>query len=193
MGLWIFLSHIMITHHWQQVYMEWYFEDLVACLFLIDCFELRSWEDFVILIHQVEQWAIVWSEILTVISMIRYPLIIVKRIPKDLALICQKRCNYHTFLNQLLKVSSKQERRHKAILILNDVLDDVINGFELVVLKSIVDCWSVEALVGIVLLCGFVSVDYWVFFIKELRIIIIKQVLNWSAVKRKHRQKVCAI
>ena len=187
MCLWIFLSHIMITHHWQQVNMEWYFEDLVACLFLIDCFELGSWEDFVILIHQVEQWAIVWSEILTVIGMIGYPLIIVERIPKDLALICQKRCNHHTLLNQLLKVSSKQERRHKAILILNDVLDDVINGFELVVLQSIVDCWSVEALVGIVLLCGFVSVDYWVFFIKELRIIIIKQVLNRSAVKRKHR------
>ena len=145
------------------------------------------WEHYPIAVPHIEIWAIVWSDAVLRVEVIWWPVVVIKHHVEDIA--SQQVVHWDSFLNKDRQLLCKKIAGDKIILILDNVLDDLTHGMDLVVLQSILDCVSVVVAVT-VFLQHFVFVNDWVFLREELVVVFTQEEFHRLRIKTKDWAKV---
>jgi hypothetical protein len=87
-----------------------------------------------VLSPNVKDGIIVWPVVGLIVNVSRWPLVEIKLEAEEVTL--QKASHLNTFFDQVLEIIEEQETRNKIVLVLVDVLNDDLDGTDLVILQS---------------------------------------------------------
>ena len=123
----------MLVENWKHVEGVWDLVNLAAWLefFVYVNLKFVLREDFLIILPELENGAIIWSHVMAFFSWNGGPLVIIKLKVEYVAI--EQICNFNTFINKYLKIILKQVRWDPIILKLNQVLDYMLNGSDLII------------------------------------------------------------
>lgn len=96
-----------------------------------------SWESVAVLVSHVEETLVVWSDALSGITILSWPLIIVKLELKNLGL--EQCLHANSLVDELYQVVVEQVGVGVVVLVLNDVVNHEVNCSDLIVLKGLVN------------------------------------------------------
>ena len=154
-------------------------------------------EYFSVLTKQSEKAAIVRSDFVGVIGVIRRPFIVVNRnlenvrlmilhLAKFIRFIANQFVNIDSFFHHVGQVLAEQVTGYEVVLVLADIIYHEIDCFDLIILQSIVDCCVVKVTLFLVSLWNLCSINHRVFRIKKFWVIITQKVLHRSTIKRQY-------
>ena len=136
---------------------------------------LRFREHMPIHVPYLEERSIIGPDCLLEVSVISRPIIEVKPHREDLA--PQKRLHIDAFLKQDGEVLKEQIARDVIVLEFHHVVNQVLHSFYLVVLQGDLHCICVVVSISF-LLSYFDLINNWKFAVKELLIVLTKQLLD---------------
>lgn len=84
----------------------------------------------------------------------------------------------NTFFYESSKIIAEKELWNESVLIFNDVVDDNLDGTDLIVSQSVIDCRSIIELILIVSLANLILIEQWEFFLEILIEIITEDVFH---------------